>query len=112
MIALGMIIWNIKSKAWNRVNVMRKLKFQLDRKSLQSIYFSFVCPLLEYADIVWNNCAQLEANELEKNQNEAARIVTGATKLVSIDSLLLETGWGNIGIQEGKSTSSLFSIKC
>ena len=39
----------IKSKAWSRINIMRKLKFQLDRKSLQTIYFSFIRPLLEYA---------------------------------------------------------------
>ena len=26
----------IKSKAWNRINIMRKLKFELDRKSLQT----------------------------------------------------------------------------
>ena len=29
----------IQSKAWSRINIMRKLKFQLDRKSLQTIYF-------------------------------------------------------------------------
>ena len=67
---------------------MRRLKFQLDRKSLQTIYISFIRPLLEYADDVWDNCTQQEANELEKIQNEAARIVTGATKLASIQSLL------------------------
>ena len=27
----------ITSKAWQRINIMRKLKFMLDRKSLQSI---------------------------------------------------------------------------
>ena len=72
---------------------MRKLKFKLDRRSLQTIYFSFIRPLLEYADVVWDNCTQYEVNDLEKIQNEAARIVSGATKLVSINSLLLETGW-------------------
>ena len=36
---------NIKTKAWHRINVMRKLKFQLNRKSLQIIYFSFIRPL-------------------------------------------------------------------
>ena len=30
---------------------------------------------------------------LERIQNEAARIVTGATKIVSINSLIQETGW-------------------
>ena len=29
----------VKSKAWKRIHTMRKLKFQLDRKSLQTIYF-------------------------------------------------------------------------
>ena len=84
---------NIKCKAWFRINIMRKLKFTLDRKSLQTIYFSFIRPLLEYANIVWDNCTQYEVNELEKIQHEAARIVTGATKLASINSLLTETGW-------------------
>ena len=27
----------IKAKAWKRINVMRRLKFQLDRKSLENI---------------------------------------------------------------------------
>ena len=72
---------------------MRKLKFTLDKKSLESIYFSFNIPLLEYADVVWDNCTQYEVDELEKIQIEAARIVTGATKLVCIDSLYTETGW-------------------
>ena len=71
---------------------MRRLNFILDRKSLQIMYFSFVRPLLEYADIVWDNCSQYESNQLEQIQNEAARIVTGATILVSINSLLHETG--------------------
>ena len=68
---------------------MRKLKFKLDRRSLQTIYFSFIRPLLEYADVVWDNCTQYEVNDLEKIQNEAARIVAGATRLVSINSLSL-----------------------
>ena len=86
------------------MNVMRKLKFKLDRRSLQTIYFSFIRPLLEYVDVVWNNCAQYESNELEKIQNEAARIVTGATKLVSINSLLLEQA-GKRCVQGGINTN-------
>ena len=82
-------IEHIKAKAWNRINVMRKLKFKLDRKSLQTMYFSFIRPVLEYADVIWNNCTQYESNELEQIQNEAARIVTGATKLVSIKVVII-----------------------
>lgn len=83
----------IMEKAWKRIHIMRKLKFILDRASLQTIYFSFIRPVLEYADVVWNNCTTQESNELDKIQNEAARIVTGATKLISINNLYQETGW-------------------
>ena len=31
---------------------------------------------------MWDNCTQYEANELEKIQHEAVRIVSGATKLI------------------------------
>ena len=81
----------IKSKAWSRINVMHKIKFKLDGKSLQTMYFSFIRPLLEFAEVIWDNCTQYEVNELKKIQNEAARIVTGATKPVSMYSLYLET---------------------
>lgn len=98
----------IKSKAWIRINVMRKVKFTLNRKSLQIIYTSFIRPLLEYADVVWDNCTQYEVNDLEKIQNEAARIVTGATKFVSIDALYSETGWETLASRRKKHKLQMF----
>ena len=86
-------IEHIKSKAWKRINLMRKLKFILNRDCLETIYFSFIRPILEYADVIWDNCTKDEKEELDKIQHEAARIVTGATKLVSIENLYKETGW-------------------
>ena len=38
--------------AWKRIWVMRHLKIRLDRLSLQTIYFSFIRPLLEYGDVI------------------------------------------------------------
>ena len=72
---------------------MRKLKFTLDRRSLETIYFTFIRPILEYGDVIWNNCTLNDKQELDKIQNEAARIVSGATQLVSISDLYHETGW-------------------
>ena len=83
----------ITAKAWQRIYIMRKLKFLLDRDSLQIIYISFIRPILEYADIVWDNCTQYELNALEKIQIEATRIVTGTTKLISVNLLYQEIGW-------------------
>ena len=74
-------------KAWQRINIMRKLKYQLDRLSLEILYTSFIRPILEYGDILFDNCTQYEKDELGKVQSEAAWIVTGGTKLVSINNL-------------------------
>ena len=83
----------ITKKAWNRINIMRNLKFKLDKSSLEIIFTTFIRPLLEYGDIVWDNCTQFEKQEIEKIQIEAARIATGTTKLVSLNALYQETGW-------------------
>ena len=53
----------IKDKASSRLNLLRSLKFTLRWKSLEKIYFTFIRPILEYADIVWDNCTQHQANE-------------------------------------------------
>ena len=102
----------ITSKAWARINIMRKLKFLLDRNSLEIIYFSFVRPLLEYADVVWDNCTDYEFKALEKIQLEAARMVTGArtgaTKLVSFENLYKETGWEKLEVRRSKHKLCLF----
>ena len=39
---------------------------------------------MEYVDIVWDNCSMHEKKDLDRIQDEAATIVTGATKLVSL----------------------------
>ena len=98
----------VKEKAWKRINIMRKLKFEIDRKSLEIFFFTFIRPLLEYASVVWDNCTQYEKAELDKIQNEAARIVTGTTKLVSIQALYEETKWETLEERRRKSKLILF----
>ena len=90
---------------------MRELKFVLDSKSLQTIYFSFIRPLLEYADVVWDNCTKYEADQLEKIEIEAALIVTGATRLVPVNLLYCETEWDILACRE-TNIKSLCFIKC
>lgn len=95
-------------KAWGRINVMRKLKFKLDRKALETIFIAFIRPLLEYGDIIWDNCTQYEKQELEKVQTEAARIATGTTKLVSLNSLYTEIGWQTLEQRRTNHKLTLF----
>ena len=98
----------IKEKAWTRINIMRRLKYDLDRKSLETIYKSFIRPLLEYADVIWDNCTQQNKNELEFIQLEAARISTGTAKLVSVANLYIETGWETLDARRNKHKLVLF----
>ena len=98
----------VKDKAWARINIMRKLKFELDRKSLETIYLTFIRPILEYGDIVWDNCTLYEKQELDKIQTEAARIVTGTTKLISIQTLYDEIKWETLESRRNKHKLVLF----
>ena len=98
----------IKDKAWTRINIMRKLKFKLDRKSLEIIYTAFIRPILEYGDVVWDNCAQYEKDDLEKIQHEAARIATGTTRLISINNLYNEIKWDSLQKRRNDHKLSLF----
>ncbi len=81
------------SKAYARLGQMRKVKFLLDRNCLQKIYFSFIRPALEYADIIWDNLPEYLSRKIENIQLEAARIVTGGNRMASIAFLYRETGW-------------------
>ena len=85
----------IVTKANKKLNILRSLKFDLDRQTLQIMFFSFIRPIIEYGDIIFDNCPHYSSEKLEKINIEAARIVTGATKLVSLSSLYSECGWEN-----------------
>ena len=87
---------------------MRKLKFRLDRKSLEVIYSAFIRPILEYGHVVWDICAQYEKQKIEKKvQTEAARLVTGTTKLISLNLLYSD----RIGYTGKKTeTSHMYSL--
>ena len=50
----------IKEKAWHRLKIMRKFKF--DRKSLEIIYLTLKRPLLEHEDVIFDDCTQYEKN--------------------------------------------------
>ena len=64
--------------------------------------------ILEYGNEIWDNCTQYEKEEIDKIQNEAARIATGTTKLISIKTLYSEIGWETLDSRIRKQKLSLF----
>ena len=85
-------IINIYNKAYKRINILRMLKYKVDRKSLTTIYTSFIRPILEYGDVIWDNCTNQEKDLLESVQLEALRIITGLRRGTSHYKLYAETG--------------------
>ena len=69
---------------------------------------TFIRPILEYADVVWCNITKYEEDELKKIQLDAARIVTGTTKLVSIENLYKETGWETLSSRRRQHKLTLY----
>ena len=96
---------NVKSSAAKVLGIMRKLKFLLSRSALNQIYFSYLLPTLEYASSVWDGCSVPNAEMLDKIQNEAARIVTGLTRSVSLENFYKECGW--ISLSERRKQQKL-----
>ena len=96
---------HITVKAWARINIMRKFQFKLDRKSLETIYIYQTFNRIRGYHM---GCSQYEKQELDKIQNEAARIATGATRLVSIRALCKEIGWDSLTKRRSNHKLTLF----
>ena len=86
-------IENICAVASKRLNMMLPLKYELNRDTLETIYKTFVRPVLEYGDVIFDNCTEQQKSELEFIQMQAARTVTGAKRHTSHTLLYEETGW-------------------
>ena len=73
--------WNaharyILSKAGKRIGMLGRIRSNITINTTNRIYKSFIIPVLEYCDTVWNCCGKLNSDSLERLQRRAARIVT------------------------------------
>ena len=100
----------------NHPTVYRRSLYEISVTKVQLIKYAcnqittFIRPILEYGNEIWDNCTQYEKEEIDKIQNEAARIATGTTKLVSIETLYSEIGWETL--DSSGSKNYLFFTKC
>ena len=96
---------NISITANKKVVLLCKLKHLLDRKTLLTMYLSFIRPTLEYANVVWVNCTDNDCDQLESIQRRAARIITGG--IIRTPTKLL---YDEIGLEPLKSRRDRNSI--
>ena len=93
---------NISKKAWVRLNLLRSLKSRVSQKALEKMYISFIVPVLEYCDSVWDNASTKSKKKLDAIHIEAGRIISGATKLCSVEKLLVEFRWDTLQNRRNK----------
>ena len=102
---------SIKESASKQISYLRKIKYQLSKQTLNTLYCTYIRPLLEYGSEVWDCSTQADANRLEQVQLNAARIVTGLPVFASLDSLYYETGWETLSQRRtNKKLTLMFKI--
>ena len=90
--------WNahindVVARCTKKINLMKQFKFELDRKSLEIIYLSFIRRSVEYGDVLFAGTYGSDLCKLDRLQVEAMRIVTGATEKSNINLLYEDLGW-------------------
>ena len=89
-------VQHIVAKAGERVDILSRLMYKVDRKTLQTMYFSFIRPKLEYADVVWSNVTEGQSDIIEMVQKRAARITSGAIRGTKTVIVYEELGWDSL----------------
>ena len=102
-------IGNILETVSQIANVLKILKYKLDRRTLETIYFSFILPKLEYGCQVYSNCGVVQSNALENFQLGVARTVSGARKGTSHSALYNELGWEKLSHRRDTIKYKFFS---
>ena len=81
------------NKCNKSIEIMKKLSLTLSRNSLLTIYKTFVRPILDYADIIYDKpLTESFKDKLEMVQYNAALVITGALKGTSRNLIYRELG--------------------
>ena len=76
-----------EGKARKKLAIMRKLAgttWGSNEQILKTVYEGSVRPVLEYSSTAWSTTAKTNQHSLDKIQNQALRIITGAMKYTPI----------------------------
>ena len=68
-------------------------KYRLSRKALETMYKSYILPLFDYADIIYDNLTETLSNKLENLHLEGIRTIIGAVRGTSHHKLYAESGF-------------------
>ena len=85
---------SVFSRVNKAISFLRKFQLTLPRKSILTIYKSFIRPHLDYSDVIYDRAYNESFHQnLESLQYSAAITVTGAIRGTSSEKLFQELGW-------------------
>ena len=100
------------AKVNKRLGMLKRYKYRFSRNALEIGYKTFVRPILEYGNIVYDSCLKEESDRIENVQLEAARIVTGGKFRTSSEELYEELGWRDLSTRRKISKLTRFHSFC
>lgn len=87
---------SIGKKAGSGIGIMKRVRPFVPYETLQNLYNSLVLPYFDYCSPLWDNCGSLLKEKLQKLQNRAARVMTGASYDIRSSDLLHAMSWKNL----------------
>ena len=66
----------IVSRAGKRLGMLSRLRRNLTVHAANTLYLSFIRPIFDYCDSVWNCCGSVNASTIDNFQRRASKIVT------------------------------------
>ena len=80
-----MLSWNahvnyIRTKAGKKIGMLRRIRDTIISSTASILYKSFILPVFDCCDTVWNCCGKVNSETLEKLQRRAASIITRSAR--------------------------------
>ena len=101
-------VTTISENAGKKLHILAKLKNLIDRKTLTTMYTSFIRPGLEYGSIVFCNCTETEDEILESVQRRAFKIITGGIVRTPTNNLYNEIGMETLKVRRERNVLLFF----
>ena len=83
----------ICSKVSAGIGAMRRLKPFVPLSTLKMLYNAIIQPYFDYCSPLWDNCGIGLKDKLQKFQNRAARVITGATYDIRSSDIFENLNW-------------------
>ena len=65
----------VLGKAGKRVGMLSRIRTNVTTNTANLIYKTFILPVIDYCDTLWNCCGKVNSDNIEKLHRRAARLI-------------------------------------